>query len=77
MIKMKNNFLLCEESPDAVNQNSSGFTTVNTERFKTVTIIHSQDEDVPVGCQVKISVNAGEEDELGLVIRITDIIYVL
>ena len=77
MLNMKNNYILCDDNENVVDENSSGFSTENLARFKTVTIIHSCEEDVPVGSRVRISVNAGEEDELGLVIRRTDIIYVL
>ena len=76
-MNMKNNYLLCEDKEENVNEHSSGFTTKKLERFKKVKVIHSCEEDVPVGCEVKISVNAGQQDELGLVIRRADIIYVL
>jgi hypothetical protein len=77
MLNMKNNFILCDDKKDDVNESSSGFVTSNATRFKTVKVIQSSEEDVPVGSEVRISVNAGEEDEIGLVIRRTDIIYVL
>ena len=75
-IKMKNNYLLCKVEED-MQETTGGFTVKNLSRFREVEVIASSQEDVPVGSKIKISVNAGEEDEEGLVIKSSDIIYIL
>lgn len=76
METMFNNYLICEDTTEET-VGATGFTTKSNKLFKTVKVLYSNEEDVPVGCEVRISVNAGGTDELGLVIRRTDIIYIL
>lgn len=76
-MKMMNHYLLCEDE-QPVATNVTGFSIKDSEkRFKTVTVICSNEEDIPVGSSVVISVNSGEKEEQGLVIKRTDVIYMI
>lgn len=76
---MINNRLRCEDLSLTTQETSSGFEVKSEARFKKVKVVNSAEEDVKVGDEVLISVNAGEEDpyEEGIIIiHITDIIYI-
>ena len=75
---MLNNYLLCEDKKESSKQTDSGFEVKDDLlKFVTLKVISSNEEDVPVGSEVKVSRNAGEQDERGIIIRRTDIIYIL
>lgn len=75
-IKMLNNFLLCEELETPATSDF-GFTVNTAERVKVVKVIQSSEEDIPVGSQVKIVATAGLVDNDNLIIRRSDIIYIV
>ena len=80
-MKMFNGNILCEDISEKVKESNSGFETRNEEKFKNVTVVESSETDVPKGSVIKVSVHAGqeivEEGKNFLVIKRTDIIYVL
>lgn len=74
-MKMMNNYLLCEVKEET--EKTSSFTVKNVDQFVKVKVIQSSEEDIPVGCVVKISASAGLADEDGLTIRRTDVINIV
>ena len=73
-MKMMNNYLICEVQ---VAQEMAGFTVRSVEPFVNTKVLHSSEEDIPVGCTVRISASAGMADEHGLTIRRTDVINIV
>lgn len=73
-----NNILVCKDlSKNQNTQSTTGFVVKNEERFKTLEVLYSSQEDIPVGEKVRVSINAGEDDGEVTYIRRTDIIVVL
>lgn len=75
-MKMKNNYLICEV-PEKIEESYAGFQVKDLSLFQTVKVLHSAEEDIPEGCLVKISVNAGGIDKDGLIIKRTDVIHIV
>jgi hypothetical protein len=73
-MKMMNNYLICEVQEEAAYE---GFTVQNSDAFVKTKVLHSSEEDIPVGCTVRISAAAGMMDENGLTIRRTDVINIV
>jgi hypothetical protein len=73
-MKMMNNYLICEAQEE---KKVEGFTVKNMDTFVKVKVLHSSEEDIPVGCTVRISASAGAMDEDGLTIRRTDVINIV
>lgn len=75
-MRMLNSFLLCEEI-EVPTTTALGFQTQNDERVKIVKVAESSEEDVPVGSLIKIMSTAGLVDNDHLIIKRSDIIYVV
>jgi len=73
-MKMMNNYLICEVQGE---EKLEGFTVKNLDQFTKVKVLHSSEEDIPVGCIVRIAAAAGAMDEDGLTIRRTDVINIV
>ena len=73
-MKMMNNYLLCEAQEE---KKVEGFTVKNVDTFIKVKVLHSSEDDIPVGCTVRISAAAGAMDEDGLTIRRKDVINIV
>jgi len=76
-MKMMNNYILCEDKDTNLNEHSSGFETKSFNNFKKVKVIRSNEEDVPEGSMIKVSVSAGTQDEDGLYIKRGEIVAIL
>lgn len=74
--KIINNYLVCEEL-NANSETDSGFSFNTEARVKVVRVLKSAEEDVPEGCLVKIIASAGLVDGEELIIRRSDIIYIV
>jgi hypothetical protein len=75
-MKMMNNYLVCE-IPKEEEKENSGFAVKNLDSFKKLKVIHSEEQDIPVGCTVRLATNAGLVDEDGLVIKRGDVINIV
>lgn len=77
-MKMMNNYLLCEIPKEEESATDfKGFTVKNLDAFKKLKVIQSSEEDIPVGCVVRLLSNAGNADEDGLIIRRGDVINIV
>ena len=75
-MKMLNNYLICKVE-EAKEELYSGFKVQDLNPFVELEVLYSEEQDIPVGSRVKVSSRAGEPDPLGIVIKRTDVIYVL
>lgn len=67
---------MCEEL-EKETENTFGFRVNNEERVKVVKVIHSSEEDIPTGSQIKVMSTAGLVDNGTLILRRSDVIYIL
>lgn len=75
-IKMLNNYILCEEVETPATS-TFGFKTESDSKVKTVRVVESSEEDIEAGSLVKIISTAGLVDNDSLIIRRSDIIYIV
>jgi len=55
----------------------SGFSVKSLDRFRELEVIASSEDDIKVGDKVKVSVSAGEQDGEYIIIRRSDVIYII
>lgn len=80
MSKMLNNYIQCEDTEGLKTTTESGFETPKEVRFKILTVINSNEDDILIGDKVKVPINSGTEDITGdnlVIIKRTDIVEVL
>lgn len=75
-MKMMNNYLICEVK-EKKKGTQTGFEVNNLDQFQILRVLYSSEEDIPVDSKVKVSINAGVTDDLGLIIKRNEVIYVL
>jgi hypothetical protein len=60
-MKMLNNNILCTEESGNVHMSNSGFESKGEERFKTLIVVRSSEEDIKAGDKIKVSITSGVE----------------
>lgn len=74
-MKMLNNYLLCEE---VTKEETGGFSVGDySEVTKKLRVLQSSEEDIPVGCEIKVPANSGQYDESGIYIKRGEVIVIL
>lgn len=72
-----NSYLVCKDLDSNTSKTTAGFEVQNSSKFKKLEVIESSDDEVKKGDVVKVSVNAGEQDEDFVIIRRGDIVYIV
>jgi hypothetical protein len=72
-----NTIIICKEIDNSSDITESGFETRSTSTFRELEVVASSDERVKEKDIVKVSVNAGQQDNELVIIRVTDIIYIV
>ena len=72
-----NDVLVCKDLSSNESVGSTGFKIKGEEKFKTLEVLYTSQEDIEVGSKIRVSINAGEEDEDVIYIRRGDIIVII
>lgn len=74
--KMVNGNLLCKDVTETEIKTESGFTITKETKFKTLEVINSSDDDIPVGTQIVVPYHSGNVYEDLIIMNRKNIIYI-